>query len=1140
MSRCPNCMSELTDRKCSKCGYPLVELASIKEALPVGTILSNRYELGNALGKSYQSIAYIAYDEKRSESVILLEFFPKSVVGRNGSEVTIRTNRDLFVEACRGFLTSDQVQPLTMLDSFAQNNTVYRVYRLNKHSARAMEEAETLLDNPILFRNSDGKPLMSVNALAIPPLPKMRQWTMSKKIQSEKKHLSIRNMLVAVLVCAIVLLAGFFAYDAVRTHEVTIVVLTGSNISRATFGDIALTDGMTDSEKNEISFVVHVKKGKYALNVETEDGMQSDELVCSVKKPARFSVVVPDPIPEINVEPGQWLISDNGNYYIFDEYSGKPMNTEGKLAEGVSLADILVTFDQNGFHNGENLKFFIQRGNAKYNLPLSGDTAYAKVSAGEYALYLDDGMNEKQLATLNGETGYSVKINTEAIRCYLENLTKVDPAQGVFFIADQCSLDGVNLSRENLNAWAEEYPSLFGSFKQRMIHAEVSKDLAQDSKEYHINGIKWQPGDAVSLSANTDEWKLQVQIANSKMSYTETIPVSVDCDAITIGENIAKQIIKDEKWTKAKKLIIDGDSYALILEDGESIPEVKKTEFDEALSWFGERFNEQLSQKVTFSYEFDERVSTDAISIVTLDGVQLKTSETGGAVQVVVTPGLYELKISFKNGLEPVIHVIEIHENRHDMFLYEQANEAAKLNASLKEIGVSGVVQANEHASYLPEEANASAQTDAETYLKYREVYEKAFDKNEWKLAPVEIYIDEDIQRETIQAVSINGIELASDIYPYSINATAYDGYEVKVTFTDGQEVCEENLAVQENEMNQWLLLSDKAQEWMDSLGFWGEDQKQLRVFAGYYEYLTPESIEKAMEGYPVNYLSVICVEQYDWIKKFVVRSSVEGKNAELYPEIQVTSGVPMLCVYVPNGMYELWIVSQDDMEYLFIDEIEIKNNTSKDINVAAEGYKYPDPESTPCEHVFGDPIEEISATCTEKGKITRKCTICGKTQIEETEKFEHKIGVSVRTLEPTCEKPGEKERRCALCGETKILPIAALGHEFEWSETKAATCTEKGVETAKCVRCDEQATREINAPGHAYVEWSVTKAATCTEKGEETAKCIRCDEQATREINALDHRFGADGKCTACGYQPETTTDAGDGVSINDEEINS
>ena len=1158
MSRCPNCMSELTDRNCSICGYPMVEQASVKEALPVGTLLNNRYELGNALGKSYQSIAYIAYDAAQSQPVIILEFYPKSVVARNGNEVSVRGNREMFVEASRRYLTSDQVQPLFKLDSFAQNNTVYRVYRMNKsHSARAIEEAEALLDDPILFRNADGKPDMSVNALAIPQLPLVRQWTMSKRIQSEKKHLFVRNALVAVLVCAISILAGFFAFDAVRTHEVMIVVSTGSEITRATFGDIVLTDGTSDPEKNEVSFVVHVKKGEYALNVETEDGMQSDEQVCYVKKPARFAVVVPEPIPEVNVEPGQWLIDDNGNYYIFDENSGKSMNAVGRLAKDVSLVDISVEVDRNTFEKDKNWKVFIQRGNAKYDLPLSGDTAYAKVSAGEYALYLNDGIHEKQLTTLNSESGYNVKLNMDAIRCYLECLSNLDENETVFFIADECSLEGAEITREDLNAWAEEYPSLFGSFRQRLIRVLVSNELEEGEKEYRINGKKWQPGDEVSLSSNTDEWKLSVQIENDKISYMETISVSANSDAIMIGENIVKQIIRDEKWTETEKLIDEGDFYTLILQDGGCISGVYKTQFDEALNCFGARFSETLFTRVAFSYEFDERVHCDWISKVTLDGVELKKNATGGSVQIAVTPGSYELVVSFTNGLEPVIYPIEVRDNSNITLLYEQAQRASGLMESLKELGVYGAVQIGEQAYYLPVSANALSETDAETCFKYMQVYAKAFDENQWKLSPVEIYVDESIRKDKIQTISIDGVELLNIAYPCAISATAYDSYEVKITFTDGYEVVEKNLAVIENGTNQWQLLKKKAKEWTESLAFWGEDRNQLSVFEGMNEYLTAESIEKAMEGYRVYDLSVIGVEQHDWIKKYIIRSRAEGNHSELSAQVEYDSGIPMLCVFVPNGTYELWIVSSEDAEYLFIEEMVVENDTPAIINIVEEGYQYPDPadrpsvnsaeEATPeeagldteeCEHVPGDIIEEIPATCTGKGKITRKCVICGEMLIEETAKLEHQVGIYIVTVKPTCEKMGVKERSCDLCGEKKSMPVKALGHAFgEFAETTKPTCTQDGEKTRVCGNegCNKKETEPVKALGHEFGAFAETTKATCTQNGEKTSTCTRngCNEAKTEAIKALGHEFGdfvetTKATCTQNGEKTSTCTRSG------------
>ena len=121
--------------------------------------------------------------------------------------------------------------------------------------------------------------------------------------------------------------------------------------------------------------------------------------------------------------------------------------------------------------------------------------------------------------------------------------------------------------------------------------------------------------------------------------------------------------------------------------------------------------------------------------------------------------------------------------------------------------------------------------------------------------------------------------------------------------------------------------------------------------------------------------------------------------------------------------------------------------------------------------------------------------------------------------IDATCTTDGSYDEvvRCTVCNaeicrETKT--IAALGHNLEHHEAKAATCTEKGWGAYDtCKRCDYTTYTEIPANGHtagAAVRENET-AATCTTGGsyDEVVYCTVCKVEIRREtktIAALSH----------------------------------
>ena len=148
-------------------------------------------------------------------------------------------------------------------------------------------------------------------------------------------------------------------------------------------------------------------------------------------------------------------------------------------------------------------------------------------------------------------------------------------------------------------------------------------------------------------------------------------------------------------------------------------------------------------------------------------------------------------------------------------------------------------------------------------------------------------------------------------------------------------------------------------------------------------------------------------------------------------------------------------------------------------------------------------------ATCTEDGNVGYwRCTVCGK--FYSGEGCENEI-------------------------DAGSVVIPARGHSFgEWTVKTAPTCTVKGAEERVCSRCGDKESRDIDAPGHDYVDEII--APTCTEQGYTTHTCKVCgDAYVDTYVEALGHTFGADGRAEKCSVCGEKNPDYKPPVNFND-----
>jgi len=116
-----------------------------------------------------------------------------------------------------------------------------------------------------------------------------------------------------------------------------------------------------------------------------------------------------------------------------------------------------------------------------------------------------------------------------------------------------------------------------------------------------------------------------------------------------------------------------------------------------------------------------------------------------------------------------------------------------------------------------------------------------------------------------------------------------------------------------------------------------------------------------------------------------------------------------------------------------------------------------------------------------------------------------HRWGV-VENVAATCTEDGYITRKCDSCGDSNTEVIPALGHDYT-TEGREAFCTEDGYMTYTCTVCDYTYTEVLPAHGHEYVQKVVQP--TCMEGGYTTNFCLYCgDSYITDETEVVDHSY--------------------------------
>ncbi len=141
MNLCPNCFeNSYHNASCTRCGYQLqYDKPRSQKALPVGTVLKQRYYLGKLLGEGGFGITYKAYDLKKQSMCCVKEYAPNGLCRRRDdnhqfelvsyeSEEPYRAGLRRFLEEAQILSKLEQIPSVVdITDTFQEYNTAYFV-----------------------------------------------------------------------------------------------------------------------------------------------------------------------------------------------------------------------------------------------------------------------------------------------------------------------------------------------------------------------------------------------------------------------------------------------------------------------------------------------------------------------------------------------------------------------------------------------------------------------------------------------------------------------------------------------------------------------------------------------------------------------------------------------------------------------------------------------------------------------------------------------------------------------------------------------------------------------------------------------------------------------------------------------------
>lgn len=169
---CMNCFENIGDENiCPHCGFN--NNSSLQDViyLPLKTVLSDRYIVGNHISYESDAITYLGYDMERREVVTIREFIPKGISNRLDGNVDVHVRekykknfenyKNSFINLWKTLKSISSLSAvIPVLDVFEENGTAYAV----------SEKMETLSLREFLLRTEDNNILWDKARLMFMPV----------------------------------------------------------------------------------------------------------------------------------------------------------------------------------------------------------------------------------------------------------------------------------------------------------------------------------------------------------------------------------------------------------------------------------------------------------------------------------------------------------------------------------------------------------------------------------------------------------------------------------------------------------------------------------------------------------------------------------------------------------------------------------------------------------------------------------------------------------------------------------------------------------------------------------------------------------------------------------------------------------
>ena len=152
---CLACMTHKDiSKKCPYCGFDESKYNQSNMALPLRSLLKNRYLIGKTLGSGGFGITYLAWDQTLQVPMAIKEYMPSTLAIRNGEDASIRPNSEKsekpfnyymskFLEEARTLAKLNEEKGIVSVqDVFKEHGTIYIVmYYVSGISLEAYLEA---------------------------------------------------------------------------------------------------------------------------------------------------------------------------------------------------------------------------------------------------------------------------------------------------------------------------------------------------------------------------------------------------------------------------------------------------------------------------------------------------------------------------------------------------------------------------------------------------------------------------------------------------------------------------------------------------------------------------------------------------------------------------------------------------------------------------------------------------------------------------------------------------------------------------------------------------------------------------------------------------------------------------------------